>query len=61
MDLNIKDLGILISQAQKQAEDMMNSLSKEDQQKANDIVNGIDKTNLNEMKTYLKKQRDARD
>lgn len=61
MDLNIKDLGILISQAQKQAEEMMNSLSKEDQQKANDIVNGIDKTNLNEMKTYLKKQKDARD
>ena len=61
MDLNINDLGILISQAQKQAEDMMNSLSKEDQQKANDIVNGIDKTNLNEMKTHLKKQRDARD
>jgi len=61
MDLNIKDLGILLSQAQKRAAEMMSSLSKEDQQKANDIVNGIDKTNLNEMKTYLKKQRDARD
>ena len=61
MDLNINELGILLSQAQKRAAEMMSSLSKEDQQKANDIVNGIDKTNLNEMKTYLKKQRDARD
>ena len=54
MNLDIEDLGKLIADAQKQAAEMMDELSKEDQSKVNEIVDGVDTTDLESMKNYLK-------
>ena len=53
MNLDIEDLGKLIADAQKQAAEMMDELSKEDQSKVNEIVDGVDTTDLESMKNYL--------
>tara|TARA_B110001454_G_scaffold70493_1_gene68629 strand:- start:96 stop:275 length:180 start_codon:yes stop_codon:yes gene_type:complete len=59
MNLDIEDLGKLIADAQKQAAEMMDELSKEDQSKVNEIVDGVDTTDLESMKNYLNNQKNA--
>ena len=56
MNLDIEDLGKLIADAQKHAAEMMDELSKEDQSKVNEIVDGVDTTDLESMKNYLNNQ-----
>lgn len=47
--INIKDLGDILKQVQKEIPELMNGLSKEDAQKVNDIVNNVDKTDLTDI------------
>jgi|TARA_R110002051_G_scaffold305667_1_gene375746 hypothetical protein len=52
--MNIDELGKLIADAQKHAAEMMAELSLQDQKKVNEIVDGVDTTDLESMKDYLK-------
>ena len=53
MNLNFDELNDIVSQAHKQAEKMMSSLSMEDQEEVNKIVNSTDLTNLDSMSEKL--------
>ena len=53
MNLNFDELNDIVSQAHKQAEKMMSSLSLEDKEKVNKIVNSTDLTNLDSMSEKL--------
>ena len=53
MNLNFDELNDIMSQAHKQAEKMMSSLSMEDQEEVNKIVNSTDLTNLDSMSEKL--------
>ena len=51
--MNFDELNDIVSQAHKQAEKMMSSLSLEDQEEVNKIVNSTDLTNLDSMSEKL--------
>jgi|TARA_R110000787_G_scaffold149387_2_gene263327 hypothetical protein len=53
MNLNFDELNDIMSQAHKQAEKMMSSLSIDDQEEVNKIVNSTDLTNLDSMSEKL--------
>jgi len=53
MNLNFDELNDIMSQAHKQAEKMMSSLSLEDKEEVNKIVNSTDLTNLDSMSEKL--------
>ena len=53
MNLNFDELNEIMAQAHKQAEKMMSSLSLEDQEEVNKIVNSTDLTNLDSMSEKL--------
>ena len=53
MNLNFNELNDIMSQAHQQAEKMMSSLSLEDQEEVNKIVNSTDLTNLDSMSEKL--------
>lgn len=52
-NINIKDLGDILKQVQKEIPELMSKLSKKEAQKVNDIVNGVDKTNLTDISKEL--------
>ena len=52
-NLNLNDLGDMVKQIQKEIPELMSKLSKEEAQKVNDIVNGVDKTNLTDISKEL--------
>ena len=52
-NLNLNDLGDFVKQIQKEIPELMSKLSKEEAQKVNDIVNGVDKTNLTDISKEL--------
>ena len=53
MNHNFDELNEIMSQAHKQAEKMMSSLSLEDKEEVNKIVNSTDLTNLDSMSEKL--------
>lgn len=52
-NMTINDLGDFVKQIQKEIPELMSKLSKEEAQKVNDIVNGVDKTNLTDISKEL--------
>ena len=53
MSLDFDELNALMAQAHKQAENMMKTLSLEDQKKVNNIVKGVDLEDLDAMSKEL--------
>ena len=52
-DIDLNNLGNIIKQAQKLAKEQMSSLSIADQQKVNNIVNGVDLSSIEDIQKGL--------
>lgn len=52
-NMTINDLVDMVKEVQGSIPELMSKLSKEEAQRVNDIVNGVDKTNLDEMSKEL--------
>lgn len=52
-NMTINDLVDMVKEVQGSIPELMSKLSKEEAQKVNDIVNGVDKTNLTDISKEL--------